>query len=1156
MHRAVALVFLLLTLQSYAQRETSQWFYNQSRAIVSPTGVTTGQPYPNILEPFFNVPVASTSISDAAGNLLFATTGATIINRDLQIMPALTGRINLGGSEAKVLIHQIPATTRYLVFYHVPNPYTVYSNRSWTLKYAIVDMSLNGGRGDVTLYDQVIETVSSPSFAIIDGDQADEAWLVTHRHATDSFFTYRLGATGLSNTPVLSKAGTNVVAQDYIFRDLKASFDGNMIAGYAYRDYTQIFALTYSFIEVFNFDGATGRLTPKTRTPRVWGYFKTNWSLEFSPDSRLLYALHITRVDGLQPCGFGSGEIIQYNPCYTDTSDFYHYSMTIASDFRFCGPFATWGRMLLGADKKLHTPFSGTMVSQVTKPNRIGSAAGFVFDAYRVGTGNNQSPGTPVFNPVVMKRAVQNNIAWDGGCFRNPFFFRITNPRVVNLSWDFGDPSSGAGNTSTQVRPTHAFTAPGWYRVTARFLDPETNQSETLVDSVEVLSAGLRLLEGYPRDTVVCGRNNAFTIQLKGYNSIFHWYRRTETGEKFDRRTSDSLRIESTGTWYVERRQNGCSGCTLIDSITVTMVDNDGNLGSDRFLCAGDSISLSVPESNGARFTWNTGDTGNRITVRSPGTYWLQADYAGNGCSFRDTIVISRAIPINAQLPGDTTLCSGESLVLNASVPNSYSQWQDGSYQPSYTVRSAGLYWVQVTSFEGCSIRDSIRVDFVPATKPDIGSDTALCLGDALTLRTSLRGDYLWSTGASSQNITVTASGNYWLRVDNGACATGDTIAVVFNPPPMLNLGTDTVLCAGNAFTLDPGITGAAYRWQDGSAGPSYTVNQAGIYWLQVEKDQCRVGDTIQVQYHTVPSLDLGPDIRFCAGDSALLDAGPGFSTYAWSTGQETRTLQVSSAGTYVMTALTQEGCQVRDSVQVGSPFPLPQPELGDSGPLCAGSNATLDAGAGYVVYTWNTGSMTRSINVSQAGFYRVAVTDANGCDGTDSLTITELLPLPSNFLPADTSFCSYGSVELAPGGAYRQYLWSTGQSTQRISVTRAGTYWLQVTDNNNCQGRDSTVVVARDCLTGVWVPNAFTPGGDGVNDFFRPQVSGLLLAYHFNVYNRFGELVFSSTDPLRAWDGTFRGGRQPSGVFTWVFRYQLQGQEPKTEKGTVMLIR
>ncbi len=122
--------------------------------------------------------------------------------------------------------------------------------------------------------------------------------------------------------------------------------------------------------------------------------------------------------------------------------------------------------------------------------------------------------------------------------------------------------------------------------------------------------------------------------------------------------------------------------------------------------------------------------------------------------------------------------------------------------------------------------------------------------------------------------------------------------------------------------------------------------------------------------------------------------------------------------------------------------------------------------------------------------------------------------------------------------------------------MTRAGTYWLQVTDNNNCQGRDSTVVVARDCLTGVWVPNAFTPGGDGVNDFFRPQVSGLLLAYHFNVYNRFGELVFSSTDPLRAWDGTFRGGRQPSGVFTWVFRYQLQGQEPKTEKGTVMLIR
>jgi gliding motility-associated-like protein len=234
----------------------------------------------------------------------------------------------------------------------------------------------------------------------------------------------------------------------------------------------------------------------------------------------------------------------------------------------------------------------------------------------------------------------------------------------------------------------------------------------------------------------------------------------------------------------------------------------------------------------------------------------------------------------------------------------------------------------------------------------------------------------------------------------------------------------------------------------------------------------------------------------------------------------------------------------------------LPVINLGDDGPLCAGSSAVLDAGAGYASYTWSTGSAARSISVSQPGFFRVRVTDANGCGGEDSLTITALIPLPSNFLPADTSFCGYGTLELIPGGAYSRYVWNTGQSTPRISVSRAGTYWLEVTDINNCRGRDSVVVTARDCLTGVWVPNAFTPGGDGVNDFFRPLVSGALQEYRFSVFNRFGEQVFSSADPAQSWDGTYKGKAQSSGVFTWVFRYQLAGQEPKTEKGTVMLIR
>ena len=400
--RLCLLVFsVLLSACCSAQLETRNWFLNSNHLSVTPAGVTTGLPMPP--QPF-GPAYKSTSISDPAGNLIFAFNGAKIIDRNMSVMPALAS-VNLLGGLGKMQIQKIPNSNKYYVFYMIRN--SSVQNSAWTLKYAVVDLLLNSGNGDVTVYDQVVETNSSPSFTLVEGEDPSVAWLVTHRCATDSFFAYRITNAGLAATPVVSKAGTCQTTIDYIFYDLKTSYNGKMIAGITYRDYTDFFAMTWGFTEVFNFNAVTGNLTAKVRTRRTSGYFSTYMSLEFSPDNRLLYTSHVLRIDGLQPCGFGNGDIYQYNLCYTDSILFTRYKMRVANEFRFCAPNATWSNIQMGADKRIHMPFSGITVSNIKFPNRIGTKCDYVFNSYQVPVQNFSQVATPDFHHKMMENAVK-----------------------------------------------------------------------------------------------------------------------------------------------------------------------------------------------------------------------------------------------------------------------------------------------------------------------------------------------------------------------------------------------------------------------------------------------------------------------------------------------------------------------------------------------------------------------------------------------------------------------------------------------------------------------------------------------------------------------------------------------------------------------------
>jgi gliding motility-associated-like protein len=134
--------------------------------------------------------------------------------------------------------------------------------------------------------------------------------------------------------------------------------------------------------------------------------------------------------------------------------------------------------------------------------------------------------------------------------------------------------------------------------------------------------------------------------------------------------------------------------------------------------------------------------------------------------------------------------------------------------------------------------------------------------------------------------------------------------------------------------------------------------------------------------------------------------------------------------------------------------------------------------------------------------------------------------------------------------------LWNTGAIGSSIVISQPGSYWLQVIDNNQCSGSDTILLLPKECIKGFYIPTAFTPDDDGLNDIFKPIIGGVVKEYLFTIYNRWGQVVFQSSNPGQGWNGMFGGILQDGNVFTWLCRYQLAGEPAKLEKGTVLLIR
>lgn len=432
-------------------------------------------------------------------------------------------------------------------------------------------------------------------------------------------------------------------------------------------------------------------------------------------------------------------------------------------------------------------------------------------------------------------------------------------------------------------------------------------------------------------------------------------------------------------------------------------------------------------------------------------------------------------------------------------------------------------------SLNACIVSDTIQINVSPAPIIDLGTDTVLCQGENLLLDiTTPNATYLWQNNSINPTLNVFQQGTYWVKVTENNCSSKDTINVNYNPIPIIDLGTDTVLCQGENLILDATTPNAIYSWQDNSTGPFLNVFQSGTYWVDVNVNNCSSIDTMMVNFIPVPAINLGNDTTLCHEESLNLDVSAPNANYLWQDNSVNPIFNVTQQGTYSV-EVTVNNCSSTDTIIVNY-NPLTIINLGADTTLCQGEILELDATTSNANYIWQNNSTNSTFNVNQQGTYWVKVTVDN-CSVSDTITIN-FKPSPIFNLGLDAEMCQNDTLVLDATTSNATYLWQDNSTDSILYVTQIGNYWVEVTVNE-CTAIDY-ITINYKCESILEIPNIFTPNGDGINDYFVPVKSEGIASMKTVIVNRWGNVVFETDDLLINWNGQ----NVNDGTYFWIIEY------------------
>ena len=383
-------------------------------------------------------------------------------------------------------------------------------------------------------------------------------------------------------------------------------------------------------------------------------------------------------------------------------------------------------------------------------------------------------------------------------------------------------------------------------------------------------------------------------------------------------------------------------------------------------------------------------------------------------------------------------------------------------------------------------------------------------------------------------------------------CATGDTVK--------LPIYKNTACLTGIQFDYDH----TRFRMiasYDSLAMFLPLVKAESVITAILETDCGVFKDSVKINFNPADSLKLGKDTTLCGINDILLTAPANYASYLWSDGSTGRSMSVSTAGTYIVSANDFCNKKYSDTIMVFEKSVVPF-EAGPDRAICANSVIDLKSADGFYNYRWITGDIVfpqqEFIATAFASATYIALANYGvGCTASDTVHIA-VDPATLN-LGADTNICKGKNLLLNATGDFISYRWNDGTQGSSINIDKSGTYMVEALSRGGCFLRDTINVNFAPCYTGrgVFYPNAFTPNGDGRNDTYSPFVDIPMTAYQFVIYNRWGQTVFKSNDPERSWDGRINGVAAATGSYIWQCTYVSQVDNTRhADKGTLILIR
>ena len=525
-----------------------------------------------------------------------------------------------------------------------------------------------------------------------------------------------------------------------------------------------------------------------------------------------------------------------------------------------------------------------------------------------------------------------------------------------------------------------------------------------------------------------------------------------------------SVTTAATSTTTYTVTGTGSNGCTNTAVTTVTVNPNPTvNANSSApSICLGSSVTLTG--GGASTYAWSAGVTdGVPFAPTSTLTYTVTGTDA-NGCSgSATTTVVVNALPVVTTSVSNPVICAGNSTTISATGGFYYS-WTPGNlFGPSVSVSpmSSTAYVVTVTNLNGCTNTGMAIVTVNPLPVVTANSTAAsVCTGGSVTLTGGGATSYVWNNNVvNAVSFVPTATATYMVTGTNAnGCVNTATTTVTVNPLPVVTATSSAAaVCAGASVTLTGGGA-TSYMWTNNVMNAvSFVPSATATYVVTgTNANGCINTASVTVTVNALPTVTANStSAAVCAGGSVTLTGG-GATSYTWNNNVMNAVSFVPTATTtYMVTGTDANGCVNTASTTVAVNA-NPVVALGADVVQCAGS-ATFNAGNNGSTYMWSNSATTQSITVTASGTYIAMVTNINGCMGSDTVMAT-INALPVVSLGPDIAQC--GPVNFDAGNIGSVYVWNTTDSTQMITASTSGTYYVDVTDVNGCTSSDTVMAM------------------------------------------------------------------------------------------------